>query len=59
MSDVDALKDAIKAELEANRSNKTDALSMTIYAPGATTPAKPSLVLAETTDEKPFLFVLP
>jgi len=56
---IDALTKAIKAELEANKSIKIDALSMTIYAPDATSPAKPSLALAETTDEKPFFFVLP
>ena len=57
---VDALKDSIKAKLEANDKSLTvNALKMMIYAPGSSEVAKPSLPLSETTDDVPFYFVLP
>jgi hypothetical protein len=55
---VDALKDAIKMKLGPKFPSLVGP-DITIYAPGATTPAEPDLTLAESGAKKPFFFVLP
>ena len=57
MNNVDALKDAIKAKAPATV--KCDAFAISIFAPGATTPAEPDLALSESDAKKPFHFALP
>lgn len=58
MNDLDALKDAIKAQAPATVT--CDAFAIDIHAPGSCEVAKPNLVLAAGSDaEKPYYFILP